>query len=1234
QMHAARVESQEAQAEQSSGLADKYTALLSQALDCMSEGGELIAEWQAHGISSEQQQALADCMGRLGDTAADASYPEVAALAKALAGLYQRSIAGLQPVGEAFFALANKGHDELDDMMDIIAAQQVVEPADALIAELDAGIAETPERQAAAETPAPAPAAPQAASQMAGLAIVDFARQLEAADAELLEIFAEEAGELAESLEPLVADWLQQRGSHGPLDEMKRILHTLKGGARLAELSVLGDLTHDYESLLEKTEVSGRFDEAFFEQVAAFQARLMQLVDFALGGGNLDQAEALAARWGAEAPQPLEAPQPVAEPVDELPVAAMAVDDSEAGTETETETETAGQPEPPAAPAVAESVAENAMPTAAGLMQSLADEYRNADADTLEIFLEEATELAAEMESCGSEWLADRERSDHADALKRILHTIKGGARMAELPTLGNVTHDYESMIESAEVHKAFDDAFFERMQNYQDQIQAMVEFVADGAQLADQPAAPAPVDEVLITALPETPAPAATVIAGPDEDFDPELMALFVEEAKEQNEGIEETIANFLKNKADPQPLEELKRLLHTLKGGARLAGVKAVGDLSHDFETFIINSEREGSLHDEAFVDGMQGFHEQLSQQIAGIVVNAAPAPAATVQQQAADSKVVPIRPDITTDAKGVSQAAIDATRNFIDNFRKEQQRSTREPIKIAPELLESLINLAGESIIGRSRIEEQISELRFSMEEMDMTVDRLHAQLRRLEIETEAQIVFRQEQVITEGQENFDPLEMDRYTHMQQLSKSLIEAASDIDDLSGTFNNKMRDMETLLLQQSRINSELQEGLMRCQMVPFSRMVPRLRRIVRQVAQELGKKVEFSVENAEGELDRSILERMIAPLEHMLRNAVDHGIEMPDVRKKAGKPETGSIVLALSREGGEVVLTLKDNGGGINLQAVRNKAIERGLLVEGAAISDHEVLQFILHAGFSTAQKVTQISGRGVGMDVVHSEIKQMGGSVEIQSQQGEGSSFIVRLPFTVSVNRALMVCIGNDTFAIPLNTIEGIVRVSPYELEAYYQPDAPLFEYAGQSYNLRYMGTLLHRAGAKIEEQTMPLPVILIRSSDYAMAVQVDRLLGSREIVVKSLGPQFGMVEGVSGATVLGDGSVVIILDMLALIRSDVSRGLLSEAAALAQENYVAPVEQKTTTVMVVDDSVTVRKVTSRLLERFGLDVVLAKDGLDAITQLQDMEVLPDVMLLDIEMPRMDGFEVVNR
>jgi chemosensory pili system protein ChpA (sensor histidine kinase/response regulator) len=360
------------------------------------------------------------------------------------------------------------------------------------------------------------------------------------------------------------------------------------------------------------------------------------------------------------------------------------------------------------------------------------------------------------------------------------------------------------------------------------------------------------------------------------------------------------------------------------------------------------------------------------------------------------------------------------------------------------------------------------------------------------------------------------------------------------------------------------------------------------------------------------------------------MLRNAVDHGLESQERRASAGKPETGNIYLDLSRDGGDVVLRLADDGAGINLKAVRNKAIERGLLTANAKLPDQEILQFILQAGFSTAEKVTQISGRGVGMDVVNSEIKQVGGTVVIDSQEGKGTEFIIRLPFTVSVNRALMTKVGEALFAIPLNSIEGIVRISAKNLLELYKQDKPVYHYGGREYQLEYLGNLLRDENiVRLSDNNTPMPVVLVRGSQPA-AIQVDTLMGSREIVVKTLGPQFNSVLGVSGGTILGDGSVVIILDLPNMMRH--VNSLEYKQHVELQQQAEAQLERANdgiTSVLVVDDSVTVRKVTTRLLERNGMEVRTAKDGIDALEILQDY--IPDVVLLDIEMPRMDGFEV---
>jgi chemosensory pili system protein ChpA (sensor histidine kinase/response regulator) len=429
----------------------------------------------------------------------------------------------------------------------------------------------------------------------------------------------------------------------------------------------------------------------------------------------------------------------------------------------------------------------------------------------------------------------------------------------------------------------------------------------------------------------------------------------------------------------------------------------------------------------------------------------------------------------------------------------LERNADRAAEEVVRVRAALLDQLVNLAGESSIIRGRVQQGLSGFGSALDEMEMTIQRLREQLRRLEIETEAQILFRRERPDSPGNEDFDPLELDRYSQLQQLSRSLSESASDMLDLKETLRLRAGETETLLVQQSRINTQLQEGLMRSRMVPFARLLPRLRRTVRQAAQDLGKSVELVAYDVEGELDRSLLDRMIAPLEHMLRNAVDHGIEVPETRRAADKPETGQIEIRLSREAGDVVIEIRDDGAGIDVARVRAKALDRGLMAPDADLADDEICQFVFAPGFSTARSVTQISGRGVGMDVVLSEVKQLGGSIGLTSEPGRGTAFLVRVPFTVSVNRALMVSVGEDLYAVPLNTIEGIVLVRGDELAGLSRSEHSWFQYAGVAYQIRHLGEFLGRS-VRAGAVSGSVPVVLVRSGESAVAVQVDGVQGA--------------------------------------------------------------------------------------------------------------------------------------
>ena len=539
-------------------------------------------------------------------------------------------------------------------------------------------------------------------------------------------------------------------------------------------------------------------------------------------------------------------------------------------------------------------------------------------------------------------------------------------------------------------------------------------------------------------------------------------------------------------------------------------------------------------------------------------------------------------------------------------------------QEFARIDADLLEDLLNAAGEISIYHSRLSQQINSIEFNVEELEQTVSRLREQLRKLDIETEAQILHSHQE--TMAAQDFDPLELDRYSTLQQLSRALAESANDLVSLKDMFQNLTTESEDLLVQQSRVTAELQDGLMRTRMVPFERHVPRLTRLVRQAAKEAGKQAELAVEGASGELDRQVLDKMMPPLEHMLRNAVVHGIEPSKQRQKANKPAIGRITIRLHREGSEMVIDVADDGSGLDIDAIRRKAYELDMLKPDSKIADDEIMNLILAPGFSTASKVTQSAGRGVGMDVVANEVKKLGGSLRISSVTGQGTNFTVRLPFTLAITQALIVRTGEEVYALPLPSVEGVARIPRAELENLLSQSEPSYAYGEQTYKFRHLGMYLGGQAAKLPQDEAFIPVILVNAGEFSAALLTDEMLASREIVVKSVGPQLASIRGIAGATILGDGSIVLILDIAALVRT---------GAPVVEPKMAAPTPaDQRPLALVVDDSITVRKVTERFLQRNGMRVVTAKDGLDAIGVIADHK--PDIILLDIEMPRMDGYE----
>ncbi len=719
----------------------------------------------------------------------------------------------------------------------------------------------------------------------------------------------------------------------------------------------------------------------------------------------------------------------------------------------------------------------------------------------------------------------------------------------------------------------------------------------------------------------------------------DRELVDIFVEEGKDLLDHCDGLISELREAPQDREALAGLQRDLHTLKGGARMAGINAIGDLGHSIESLleaVAGGRTEIERRDVQLLErGFDRLHQLLTRTGEHRIVEPA--------QDLLDAFEARTTTDITAAASAAAASAADAVEAEqsaqaapavavvdaplsaplpVEGSSEEDPlaRPQQEQVRVRADLLDRLVNHAGEVAIYRSRLEQQLGAFRGAMGELERTNARLRDQLRRLDLETEAQIVARYQREQDQADQKFDPLELDRFSTLQQLSRALNESAADLGGLQGVLDDLSRQYDSLLQQQSRVSSELQDGLMRARMVPFDGLVPRLRRVVRQAGMDTGKQVHLTLEGTHGELDRNVLDRMVAPLEHMLRNSVAHGLEAPEQRRAAGKPEEGEIAIRLHREGSEIVLDVADDGAGLDREAIRRRAIERGLLPADAQPSEQELDNLIFASGFSTADQVSQLAGRGVGMDVVGNEVRQLGGSVDIQSVRGQGVRFTLRLPQTLAVTQAVFVQIGETTFAVPVASVSGIGRLSHERFEA---ADSS-YRYGGEDYPLYDLGSLVGQAPARADGQAQ-VPLLLVRAGDLRAAVAIDQVLGNREVVVKPVGLQIASVPGIYGATITGDGRVVVILDVAPLVRRFLANPTAPVLVNAPRQERQVPL------VMVVDDSLTMRKVTGRILERHNFEVSVARDGVEALEQLEER--VPDLMLLDIEMPRMDGYELAT-
>ncbi len=701
---------------------------------------------------------------------------------------------------------------------------------------------------------------------------------------------------------------------------------------------------------------------------------------------------------------------------------------------------------------------------------------------------------------------------------------------------------------------------------------------------------------------------------------LDAELLPIFLDEGLELFSVLGMNLRCWV---AQPEQLDfraQALRVLHTLKGSARLAGALRVGELAHRMESVIeslggVASSQTAEIAPclryldqlQALFDGLAGARLAEGPGALEAALKSAPPPAV------ADTPHVPAPPPAAALRSMASQS-----------------------VRVRAQVLDRLIDQAGEVMISRARMDGRVGQLRGALGELGRNLERLRQQLRDLELQAELQMQSRLTQT-PEASPLFDPLEFDRFTRVQEVSRMMAESLADVDAVHKSLHHAVEGAQDDVLGQGRRAKVLQQDLLRMRLVEFEKISDRLYGVVRQASKDAGKPVRLDIVGGQIEVDRGVLDRMTPAFEHLLRNAVAHGIESAAERLAAGKPASGAISISVHQDGSDVSVTFADDGGGLQIEKIRAQAVAAKLLEPEQALSAEDAARFLFIAGFSTADQVTELAGRGIGMDVVLSDVSAVGGRIETVSHAGQGTRFTVVFPLTTAVTQVVMLRMGAVTMGVPANLLETVLRVPAPTLAAAYAsgalsygdlPAVPFF----------WAGALLSASARSAETAVRQHAVAVIRSAGQRVALHVDEVLGSREVVVKNLGPQLSRLPGLAGMSVLASGAVVLIYNPVALasLYGDTARQVQAEAwvsgAGPALDSVPASLAAvQAPLVLVVDDSITVRRVTQRLLQREGYRVALASDGLQALELLQDER--PAVVLLDIEMPRMDGLELAR-
>ena len=1059
----------------------------------------------------------------------------------------------------------------------------------------------------------------------------DFATSV-AIDQELLECFAEEVEEHLEnmgnqlnSLSGVVTTSMKKNAGHREaLHSLRRSVHTMKGAAAVIGINPVAEWGHTFEDFLDwlhddAEQLTPEIVSAMFEG-----ADLLEKIS--------DNPEG---DYSSESARIERIFQNV---IDENQQDKISVDKSAAGKNVMAELETllAG--------------ADDSV-----ILEESDDFLPAVDAELLECFTEEVEEhlenIGNQLNTFSTE-VTERIALGNAHreilhSLRRSVHTMKGAAAVIGIEPVASWGHDFED--------------FLDWLHDESDYLSPeIVSAMFEGADLLENIAKNPDGDfgreltetkDILQDIIQQESAvddPASGVGYDPDQEpegehsqdtaIDPELLEIFNVEAEEHLENIGRKL-NVLSTavkgrvkitKDHRRDIHSLRRSVHDLKGAATVIGIKSVAQWGHEFENFL------DWLHDDS---------EELFPEVIVALLDSA-----DILDKIAEHPEVDVHEEIDrvkksyqafiegkTSGESVDEALLDKRVQELQPVRTgeaaEQRKQIRKKtLRVGIDKIDEVMGLSGDMSINLSISEDSMQTMRFTLEELANVLQRLKGIASSLEAGYELATIphFGTPASGDDGAggiiEEFDPLEMDRYSELNVLIRSLNETVVDLDSIRGQASDVHKAWRTGIERQSKMLAELQNKMKGVQMTPFSTLANRLYRTVRESARVTGKSVRLVIEGGVIEMDTYVWDILADPLMHMLRNSVDHGVETKEERRKIGKPEQATIRIHCSRRGNQFALRLSDDGKGLDLDAIRLRALDLYPDTGVDKMDDRELAGLIFKQGFSIRKQVTTMSGRGVGMDVVGHAVGLLNGSIEVTTVPGKGAEFLFLLPISVAQLPALLVRFGPQQFAVPMRDITRVLRLNTSEIHTDtldIDGDVlPLIRPA-KILGLRMLG----RFETGVRGGNEDVFGLVVKAGGKRGVLVAEAINGNRDVVFKSLGSHLRNVPCVAGVTIMGDGSLVPVLHTEDLF----NREKMARHAVGLADRAMSPVEEQALTVLAVDDSISIRKVLKNFITAQGWHPILAVDGVDGMEKIRDNT--PDIVLLDVEMPRMNGFEVLQ-